>query len=357
MKNRAQKHKSISAQDMEILYSKFIAGKVIFIISSIIILFMAILLATCLGSVKLSLNDIFYSIIGVNSDNLSDVIIWNLRLPRIVMAIVAGSGLALSGCVMQGVLRNPLTSPFTIGISSAAGFGAAIAIVLGFGLVGNEKYFVITNAFIFALICAFLVYGIAKFKGASPETIILAGIALMYLFGAATSFLQYIGTKEDLHAVVHWLFGSLSRATWEQIFIVIIISIPCFLILIKYSWDLNALLAGDEVAKSLGVNVEKVRIISMISATLITASIICFTGIIGFVCLVAPHITRMIIGGDHRFLLPSSGILGAIILILSDTIGRIILAPVIIPVGIVTAFIGVPFFLYLLLTRKKEYWR
>jgi len=344
-------------RNIEKIYSKFIARKTVFIVASSVVLLLMIIFSAGVGSVKLSVGEIFHSLIRIKSDDLSNVIIWNLRLPRILMAIVAGSGLALSGAVFQAILKNPLASPFTIGISSAAGFGAALAIIWGFGLVGSEKYFVITNAFIFALTCSFLVYGISKIRGASPETIILTGIALMYLFGAATSLLQYIGTQEDLQAVVYWLFGSLSRVTWAQIFVIIIISAPCCIILMKYSWDLNALLSGDEVARALGVNVERVRIVSMILSTLITASIICFTGIIGFICLVAPHITRMIIGPDHRFLLPSSCIVGTILLLLSDTIGRTILSPVIIPVGIITSAIGVPFFLYLLLTKKRKYWQ
>jgi iron complex transport system permease protein len=271
------------------------------------------------------------------------------------MGMVAGAGLAISGTTMQGIMRNPLVSPFTIGISSAAAFGASIAIVLGAGMVGSEKYLVITNAFIFALLAAFLVYGLASMRRMRPETLILAGIATMYFFSAATSALQYIATQEELHAVVHWLFGSLTGASWENILVVLIIFFCCLPFLIKYSWDLNAMIAGDEVATTLGVNIRKVRAICMALATLITAGVICFTGIIGFVCLVAPHITRMIIGPDHRFLLPSSCIVGGLLLLGADTIGRTAFQPVTIPVGIVISFVGIPFFVYLLLTRREYF--
>lgn len=213
-----------------------------------------------------------------------------------------------------------------------------------------------TNAFIFALLAAFSVYGLARMRGITGETLILAGIAIMYLANAATSLLQYIATEEELQAVVFWLFGSLAGATWMNILIVVGILLFCLPLLMRYSWDLNAIAAGgDEVATSLGVNTTRVRTVTLALAAFITAGIICFTGVIGFVCLVAPHITRMMIGADHRFLLPCSCILGAILLLAADTIGRTILSPVVIPVGIVISFIGVPFFVYLLMTRRREY--
>ena len=343
-------------------YSKLTAKKVLFILVSLGGLVTLTLLATSLGSAHLGVSNVartiaarIFPFLNMEVINKVDVIVWNIRLPRIVMGMVAGAGLAISGTTMQGIMRNPLVSPFTIGISSAAAFGASIAIVLGAGMVGSEKYLVITNAFIFALLAAFLVYGLASMRSMRPETLILAGIATMYFFSAATSALQYIATQEELHAVVHWLFGSLTGASWENILVVLIIFFCCLPFLIKYSWDLNAMIAGDEVATTLGVNIRKVRAICMALATLITAGVICFTGIIGFVCLVAPHITRMIIGPDHRFLLPSSCIVGGLLLLGADTIGRTAFQPVTIPVGIVISFVGIPFFVYLLLTRREYF--
>lgn len=253
-------------------------------------------------------------------------------------------------------MRNPLVSPFTIGISSAAAFGASIAIMFGVGFVGSGTYLIMTNAFIFALLCAFLVYGIARIKGVTPETLILAGIALMYLFGALTATLQFVASEQQLMAVIHWTFGTLTGSTWNEILIVTVLLLSCFPFLMLYAWDLNAMASGEEVARSLGVNTSRVRTVSLTLATLITAGIICFTGIIGFVCLVAPHITRFLIGGDHRFLIPCSCIFGAILLLAADTAGRIMFSPVIIPVGIVISYIGVPLFLYLLIKVRKVYW-
>jgi iron complex transport system permease protein len=360
----AAKAEKIDTTEIKELYGKFTARKVLFFIIGLALLVILAIVATSLGVASLGIGEVARSIVakifpfaGVESTRLADIIVWQYRMPPILMAIVAGMGFAVSGSAMQGVMRNPLVSPFTIGISSAAGFGASLAIVLGVGMIGGGKYLIIANAFFFALMTAFLVYGIARIRGTSPETLILAGIAMMYLFSAGTSLLQYLGTKEQVAEVVYWLFGSLAGANWEKLLIVFIFFIICFPFLIKYSWDLNALAAGDETAASLGVNTRRVRVVSMALSTLITAAIVCFTGIIGFVCLVAPHITRMLIGADHRFLLPGSAIVGALLLLGADTLGRTVIQPSTIPVGIVTAFIGVPMFVYLLITRRRQYWQ
>jgi len=274
---------------------------------------------------------------------------------RILLSIVAGMGLAIAGAVMQGILKNPLASPFTLGISSAASFGAALAIVLGAGFVGGD-WMIIGNAFVFTLIASMTVYGLAKYKGITPETMILAGIAIMYLFQAMTSFLQYVGHAEQVQEVVFWMMGSMGRSSWEKVWIVTAVIAICFPYLLLKSWDINALGAGDETATSLGVNVEKTRVICMMAVSFITASVICFTGTIGFIGLVSPHITRLVIGGDHRFLLPASALVGGLLLLAADTAARTVLAPVILPVGIMTAFLGVPFFVYLFLRKRKEFW-
>ena len=206
------------------------------------------------------------------------------------------------------------------------------------------------------MIASFAVYGLARYKGITPETMILAGIAIMYLFSAMTSFLQYVGHAEQVQEVVFWMMGSMGKASWDKLGIITVVLAICLPYLFLKSWDINAIGAGDETAKSLGVNVERTRVICMMAVSLITASIICFTGTIGFIGLVSPHITRMVIGGDHRFLLPASALVGGLLLLAADTAARTILAPVILPVGIMTAFLGVPFFVYLFMRRKKEFW-
>lgn len=342
-------------------YQKFIGRKLLFMISLILGTILLAGYAATRGSADISVLDVYTAILAkffpgtFETTWFADTIVWGLRLHRILMAIVGGIGLAVAGAVMQGILKNPLASPFTLGISSAAGFGAALAIVMGAGLVGGE-WLIVGNAFIFTLLAALAVYGLAKYRGITPETMILAGIAIMYLFQAMTSFLQYIGQAEQVQEVVFWMMGSLGRSSWDKVWIVSGIIAICFPYLLLKSWDINALGAGDETAKSLGVNVERTRVVCMMLVSLITAAVICFTGTIGFIGLVSPHITRMIIGGDHRFLLPASAMVGAILLLAADTVARTIFAPVILPVGIMTAFLGVPFFIYLFLQRKKEFW-
>jgi len=342
-------------------YRRFIGRKMLFLISLVLGIILLAGYAATRGSADISVIDVYTTILArfipgyFETTWFSDTIVWGLRLHRIMLAIVGGMGLAIAGAVMQGILKNPLASPFTLGIASAAGFGAALAIVLGAGFIGGE-YIIIANAFVFTLLAAMSVYGLAKYKGITPETMILAGIAIMYLFSAMTSFLQYVGNADQVQEVVFWMMGSLGRSSWDKVWIVTAIVAICFPYLLLKSWDINAMGTGDETAKSLGVNVERTRIVCMILVSLITAGVICFTGTIGFIGLVSPHISRMVIGGDHRFLLPASALVGGLLLLGADTVARTILDPVILPVGIMTAFLGVPFFVYLFLRRKKEFW-
>ena len=353
--------KDRSSTDLRAEYQKFISRKMLFLMLLALVIVLLTGYAATQGSANISVLDVYSAILArffpghFHSDWFSDTIVWELRLHRILLTIVAGTGLAIAGAVMQGILKNPLASPFTLGISSAASFGAALAIVLGAGFVEGE-WLIIGNAFVFTLLASMTVYGLAKYKGITPETMILAGIAIMYLFQAMTSFLQYVGHAEQVQEVVFWMMGSMGRSSWDKVWIVTAVLAICSPYLLLKSWDINAIGAGDETATSLGVNVEKTRAISMMAVSIITASIICFTGTIGFIGLVSPHITRMVIGGDHRFLLPASALVGAILLLGADTLARTILAPLILPVGIMTAFLGVPFFVYLFMRRKKEFW-
>ena len=346
------------SEEIRAEYKKFTGRKVLFILFSIVLIAVIAGVAATLGSYSISVVEV-YSIIlhGLfkTPETTKELVVWDLRLPRIVMGILAGIGLAIAGTTMQGVVRNPLASPYTLGIASAAGFGAALAIILGAGFVTGQ-YLIIANAFVFALLSAFIIYGLSRHKGATPETMILAGIALMYLFSAMTGILQYFGEEKAVTEVVYWMFGSLGRASWDKLCFVFIILAVCIPLIMLKSWDLNTLGAGDESAKSLGVNVEQTRVVCFILASLVTACIICFTGTIGFIGLVAPHICRMVIGGDNRYLIPASGLFGAVLLLAADTLARPPIAPTILPVGLVTAFMGVPLFLYLILTRRKRYW-
>lgn len=333
-------------------YKGFSARKFSFMIMLVMVLFCTAFIALSQGASSIGFKDSFVALF--KHTGIAHAIVWKLRLPRIVIAILVGCGLALAGTVLQAILRNPLASPYTLGIASSAGFGAVTAIIFGGSLY--SEYLIAGMAFLFALLSSLLILGIARFKGTTPETMILAGIAIMFLFSSLSSLFQYMGTVEEVHEIVFWFFGSLSKVGWKEIAVasaMILVPIP---IILRWSWDLNLLAAGDESAKALGVNVTRIRMLGVVFASLITAAAICFTGVIGFVGLVAPHITRMILGGDHWFLLPSSALVGTVLVLAADTLGRTLWAPQVIPIGIVTCFIGVPFFFYLLIRRKREYW-
>lgn len=290
---------------------------------------------------------------------VTQIIIWNLRLPRVILAIIAGAGLAASGATMQGVLRNPLVSSYILGISAAAGFGAALAIVFDVGVIeGYGHYLVIANAFFFSVLAMILVYFIARIRAMSTETVILAGVAVGYLFSAMLSLIQYVAPEhEAVRAVVFWLMGGLNSANWESVQIVFPVVLVTIILMVFQSWNINVLSMGEDVATSLGVNSKRVLTITMILETLATATIISFTGVIGFICLISPHISRMLIGSDHRFLIPCSALVGACLLLCSDTVGRLVMQPAELPVGIVTSLLGVPFFLYILISRRRQSWR
>jgi len=343
-------------------YARLTEQRALFISALILVLAALVGVAVTLGSADLPVADAYLAILAGLFPGAVDLpermiesnavgIVWGWRLHRVLFAIVAGFGLAIAGSVMQGILRNPLASPFTLGIASAASCGASVAIVLGAGLLSGG-YLVVGNAFLFAMLAAGAIYGMARLRGMGSETMILAGIALMYLFSAITSLLQYLGTSEKVQEVVFWMFGSLDKSSWPKLAIVttvIAVTVPPIL---WRAWDLNALAEGDEVAKSLGVPVERSMAGFMFAASLITAVIICFTGTIGFIGLVAPHITRMAIGTDYRTLLPASGLVGAVLLLGADYLARTAIPGTIVPVGIMTAFLGIPFFLFLFLRRR-----
>jgi iron complex transport system permease protein len=286
----------------------------------------------------------------------TQTIVWTVRFPRVVLAVVAGAGLAAAGATMQGVLRNPLVSSYILGVSAAAGFGASLAMILGVGVITFAGgYLIVGNAFIFCFIALVLVYLIARVRGMTSETVILAGVAVGFLFSALLSLVQYVAPEsEAVSEIVFWLMGGLNGTTWENVLICAPIVVVVSVLMIQQSWNINVMSMGEDVAKSLGVNSKRLLTVNMLLETLATASIIAFTGVIGFVDLVAPHIARMLIGSDHRYLIPCSMLVGALVLLSADTVGRLIIAPSELPVGIVTSLLGVPFFIYLLVNRRRQ---
>lgn len=315
-------------------------------------------IAATIGAYQISFTEVYsilFHCLFYNVETYEQYAIWDLRMPRILLAIFAGAGLAVAGTMMQGILRNPLAEPYTMGIASGAGFGAALAIILGAG-IGVGRYLLIVNAFVFALIPAFIVLALVLFKKPTPGILVLAGISMLYIFSALTMLIEVPANPDAVKIAQFWAIGSLERAAWTDIFPITLVLACCIPLLMWKTWDVNILNAGDETAQSIGVNVKRTRIFIMMVSAILTAGVVCFVGAISFVGLVAPHICRMIIGADNRFLLPASAMFGAVLLLVADTIARTIAAPLIIPIGIVTAIMGSPLFLYLILKKKGEYW-
>ncbi len=337
----------------------------VFIILIALMLVLFVLIGTGLGSSRLSLSDSAKALLGVG-DPTNTGIVWRIRLPRVFAAVMAGMALAVSGAVMQSLLKNPLGSSSTLGISQAAAFGAAFAVIFlkagtiqsssSDAVILNHPQLVSALAFLFSLIAALIILAISKYRGTTPETMVLAGIAIGSLFSAGTTALEYFADDIQLAAVIFWTFGDIGRALWRDFFILAGVTIPACLYFFKNAWNYNALDIGDETAKSLGVNTVRLRLIGMIVATLATSVAVSLFGIIAFVGLIVPHIIRRVIGGDERFLLPASALGGGLFLLIADTLARTIIAPVVLPVGILTSFTGAPLFLYLLVkgVRRKS---
>ncbi|MEE4243665.1 MAG: iron ABC transporter permease [Desulfopila sp.] len=344
-------------------YTAYISRKFSFILGLTIVTVILFFLAISLGAVQIPFLEVVRVFAGLESDSRFQTIIYNIRLPHALAALLAGAGLAAAGAAMQSILRNPLGSPFTLGISQAGAFGAAFAVMLlGSGAMQSSQvgsitifnpYLTTLSAFIACMGTSLIIIAIAQLRGATPEVMVLSGVALGSLFSAGTMFLQYFADDVQLAAMVFWTFGDVGRAGWREIGFMAAVVCLGFLFFMLNRWNYNAIDAGDETAKSLGVRVGFVRMLGMTVASLITAFIVSFLGIIGFVGLICPHIVRRIIGDDHRFVMPASCLVGALLLLASDTVARLLLAPHVLPVSILTAFLGAPTFLYLLIKVRR----
>lgn len=352
-----QKGLTVGGQIRAVTYNKYISRKRNTVVLLIVLIAIVSGFAINAGSTNLNVFQVIKAIMG-NGTATSDIVIWQIRLPRILAAIIAGAGLSVAGCVMQNNLRNSLASPSTLGISNAAAFGANLAIiVLGAGSVQsmgtdaviiNNPYIVTVFAFISAMLCTLIVLMLARFRGFSPEAMVLAGVALSSLFSAGTILIQYFAQDVQIAAAVFWAFGDLGRVSWREITILTAVVTLAFIYFILRRWDYNALDSGVETAKSLGVNVENARMGGMFVSSLVTAVVVSFLGVVGFIGLVGPQIMRRFVGGDHRYLIPASALAGSLLLLISDTLARTMIAPVVLPVGALTSFFGAPLFLYLL---------
>ena len=349
-------------------YKKKIRRKMGLLFLFVFLLFALVVFAIAVGSYNLTLTGIIRSLCGLG-EGAQKIVVWDIRMPRIIAAIITGCALGMSGMAIQCLLRNPLGSPFTLGISQGAAFGAAFSIVtMGAGGLQENAlspadvnicsiysvYATTFFAFAGAITATVVILLLARLKKMSPEAIILAGVALSSLFTSGTILVQYFATEGELAQVVFWTFGDVARSDWPELGI---LTGANLLVIIYYAfnrWDLNALSAGEDVAKSLGVNVERLRITGMFMAALVAALATAFHGVIAFLGLLAPHIGQRLGGTDYRLLIPFSCLTGSLLLLAADTAGRLIVGSGTLPVGVLTSFMGAPLFLYLLIMGIKK---
>ena len=307
------------------------------------------------GSSGMTVSDCFAAL-AKKSTAANNRIIWNIRVPRVLAAIIAGAGLSVSGLVMQTNLNNPMASPSTLGVSNAAVFGANLSIIAFAGgflstgsnvansAVGANPYATSVMAFIFSTLSILLILALCRMRSFSPNVVVLAGIAVGAVWTAATTVLQFYATDVGISAAVIWNFGDLGRATYKT-------DLLMFMLL---SWRYNVLLSGDASAKSMGVNVDVLRFVSMLMASVITAVCVSFLGVIGFVGIICPHVTKKLLGQDHRYSIPVSALSGSLLLLIADTLSRSMGNGSALPVGAITSLLGAPFFIAIIFSRKEH---
>lgn len=344
-------------------YRRHTSRKGLMVLGTGALLLAVLVYALSTGAADMPLAKVLRALTGQAVEARLETVVWSIRMPQALAAILAGAALSSSGTVMQSVLRNPLGSPFTLGVTHAAAFGAAVSVMtLGGGsmqstgadaVVISSPYATTLMAFVMSMVATLTVLGVSRMRGATPESMILTGVALGSLFTAGTMFLQYFADDVQLAAMVFWTFGDAARADWGELAVMAGVTLPAIGFFVLNRWNYNAMDAGDETARGLGVRVERVRLTGMLAASLITSVVTAFLGVIGFVGLVCPHMVRRFTGDDHRFLLPGSALAGALLLLLADTAARLVLSPHALPVSVLTAFIGAPMFLWLV-TRGKR---
>lgn len=358
MNRKNEKTLSVSEQ-----YNVAKAKKIAIILILLAIVFLFFVVSVFVGSGTLSFKEVFLAIFNKGSET-ARLIVRRIRFPRVIAALIAGGGLAVSGLVMQTVLKNPLASPTTLGVSNAAVFGANFAIIVvgagafhsthGSWLSISNPYLVSTFSFLSAIIAAGSILLLARLKNLNASAIVLAGVAVSAIFQAGTTLIQYFASDTQVASAVYWTFGDLGRASYKTDLIMFIVVAVSTLFFFLKRWDFSAMSGGLAYAKTLGVNTRFMTIMSLLLASLITSVTVSFLGIIGFVGLTAPQFMKRIVGDDYRFLLPSSFLAGALLLLISDILGRLPIFGTSVPVGVVTSLIGGPVFLAILLRRKKN---
>jgi len=343
-------------------YLRYARKRVFFLMGLGLLLILLGILTVRLGATGLSYPDILRYLASPD-DSWNSTVIWELRLPRVVAAILAGAALGIAGTVMQCILRNPLASPFTLGISSAAAFGAALGIVVFSGgkMVGSVEVFAMVTHPMVVTLCAFIcamaatavIIGLVQVTECTPETIVLAGLAINAIFGTGLALLTFVADDVAIASIVFWQFGSLSKTSWDNIQIIVLVLSLAFVYFLMKRWDYNAMEAGEDVAKGLGVKIASTRLISLTVSALLTATVVSFFGIIGFIGLIGPHMVKRLLGNDNRYVQVGSMLVGALVLLLAHIVGSYAFS-IAMPVGIITSAIGGPLFLLILLRGRKQ---
>ncbi len=350
-------------------YTSYTSRRLLFIAVFIVLSTLMFFVSLLVGTRDLSLADVYtyffnhlagvtYDPVGQAAEWFDDNLIWNYRVPRAAFAILAGATLAVAGATMQSVMKNPLADPYTTGISSGALLGVALAMVLGFTIGGGavNDLGTLTNAMVFAMIPVLFIYLLSPVLNKSPSILILAGTAVSYLFSSLTSILLVTTDADTLAGVYQWQVGKLSEVTWESIPLVLVLCIAGSVFLTSIANKLNLMSLDDKDAKALGLDSERLRLACLVILSFMASSVICYAGIIGFIGLVTPHIVRILIGSDYRFVIPGSFFFGAAFLLFCDIISRSLDVTAVVPVGVVTSMIGAPIFLYLIIRNKREVW-
>jgi iron complex transport system permease protein len=339
-------------------YRVLVQRKKFVLLALSLVLVLSVIADLGLGPARYTMREVVLALMGSPDVSLQiSVVIWDIRMPVALMAVVVGAALSAAGAQMQTILNNPLASPFTLGISAAASFGASIALVFGIGILPWAiDYVVSLNALLMAMAAALFIHFMSQKRGVTVETIVLLGITLVFTFNALLALVQYLASEQALSAVVFWTMGSLTRATWPKLAIttiVVAVSLPLFM---RRAWALTALRLGEDKAASFGVNVRWLRLETMMIISLLAAVPVAFVGTVGFIGLVGPHIARMLVGEDQRYFLPASVLSGAAILSLTSVVSKSIVPGTIFPIGIITALVGVPFLFSLIMSSRRRSW-
>ena len=345
----------LSAPALARAYRRQVWRRCVILVAGVLLLIASVAADIAIGSSDFSASELFAALFAPSTvAPETALIVRELRLPYALMAVLVGMALALAGAEMQTILNNPLASPFTLGVSSAASLGAALALVLGIGIPGIDgDWIVVANSFLFALGSVLLLQAVAKARPSGRQVLVLFGIAMVFTFNALVALLQYVAAPEALQQLVFWSMGSLARTSWTKLQLLAGLIIFVLPFSLRAAWQLNLVRLGEERAISFGIDLGRLRLASLLRISLLAATAVAFTGTIGFVGLVAPHMARMVVGEDHRFFLPGSALVGALVMSLASIASKTLVPGTLLPVGIVTALVGVPVFLWLILRTDR----